>query len=88
RQSLRSIFRNTSLSSLQGDSLAASSASSCEKYPRKSLSTFYLRLVLDSEKRAETELKKPFLLFCIVIDHRYIFIEKTDTKSYQKDGVI
>ncbi|MEE1173150.1 MAG: hypothetical protein U0K87_12435, partial [Ruminococcus sp.] len=39
-------FRNTSLSSLQGDSLAASFASSCEKYPRKSLSTFYLRLVL------------------------------------------
>ncbi len=33
------------LSSLQGDSLAASFASSCEKYPRKSLSTFYLRLV-------------------------------------------
>ncbi len=31
--------------SLQGDSLAASFASSCEKYPRKSLSTFYLRLV-------------------------------------------
>ena len=46
RQPLRSIFRNTSLSSLQGDSLAASFASSCEKYPRKSLSTFYLRLVL------------------------------------------
>ncbi len=33
------------MSSLQGDSLAASFASSCEKYPRKSLSTFYLRLV-------------------------------------------
>ena len=37
---LRSNFRNTSLSSLQGDSLAASSASSCENYPRKSFCTF------------------------------------------------
>ena len=48
---MRSIFRNTSLSSLQGASLAASSASSCEKYPRKSLSTFYLRLVSGNTKR-------------------------------------
>ncbi len=40
RQSLRSIFRNTALSSLQGDSLAASFVLSCEKYPRKILVYF------------------------------------------------
>ncbi len=39
------IHRHVIASFLTGSPLAASFASSCEKYPRKSLSTFYLRLV-------------------------------------------
>ena len=87
---MRSIFRNTSLSSLQGDSLAASFASSCEKYPRKSLSTFYLRLVLQ-QHHLQTSLsvscsyERTFLMLsvwtsCITLDKLfclfyYTFVE-------------
>ena len=47
---MRSNFRNTALSSLQGVSLAASSALSCKNYPRKYKSTFYQELVLLTRK--------------------------------------
>ena len=67
-----SIFRNTSLSSLQGASLAASFASSCEKYPRKSLSTFYLRLVLKAVKSkyvdAPVIVGSPVVIECELIE--------------------
>ena len=46
---MRSNFRNTALSSLQGVSLAASSALSCKNYPRKYKSTFYQELVLKNK---------------------------------------
>ena len=60
------------MSSLQGASLAASFASSCEKYPRKSLSTFYLRLVLKAVKSkyvdAPVIVGSPVVIECELIE--------------------
>ena len=51
---MRSIFRNTALSSLQGVSLAASFALSCEKYPRKLL-VYFLSGISITDKKYHTE---------------------------------
>ena len=44
---MRSDFRNTALSSLQGVSLAASSALSCKNHPRKSFVYFQSRISIN-----------------------------------------